>query len=316
MTPEDVTVEAFMDAMKPMLDLMKSEIVASQQATIVQLKESFLQQILQLNKTISEYTTRAVNLEEKMAALQKEMKEIKTVPKPTYATITGNNLPKKPPVRNTTSNPVNNQSTSKGHQEKAKKERLTQAKYPIAEREIVISFENGLKCEPTDENVFRALKTMNKVIAENKDLEKPPYIRAHFTLNNNLALTVGLDNCALDYELHLKVITESIKFVREGAAIVNEKWPKFLLYGIPTFGALEEIRNDVDIYHPKLKLGQTLRWLVPADKRTEKPVSTIVLAFIGTVTSKDIDRSLTVLNIVCHILPYYPYDPQTQCHRC
>jgi hypothetical protein len=64
---------------------------------------------------------------------------------------------------------------------------------------------------------------MNKVIAENKDLEKLPYIRAHFTLNNNLTLTAGLDKCALDYELHLKVITKSIKFVGEGTAIVNEK---------------------------------------------------------------------------------------------
>jgi hypothetical protein len=193
---------------------------------------------------------------------------------------------------------------------------LTQAKYPIAEREIVISFKNGLKCKPTDENAFRALKTVNKVIAENKDLEKPPFICARFTLSNNLALTAGLDNCALDYESHLKVITESIKFVGDGTAIVNEKWSKFLLHGVPTFGTLEEIRNDVEIYYPKLKLGQTPRWLAPADKRTGKPASTIVLAFIGTVTSKDIDRSLTVLNKVCHLSPYYPYGPQTQCHRC
>jgi CRISPR/Cas system CSM-associated protein Csm4 (group 5 of RAMP superfamily) len=103
---------------------MKSEIVASQQASIIQLKESFLQQILQLNETISEYITRVVTLEEKIAALQKEMKEIKTVPMPTYATVAGNNQPEKHPAQNTTSNPVNNQSTSKGHQEKAKKERL------------------------------------------------------------------------------------------------------------------------------------------------------------------------------------------------
>jgi hypothetical protein len=120
----------------------------------------------------------------------------------------------------------------------------------------------------------------------------------------------------LDYESHLKVITDSLKFVGEGTAIVNEKWSKFLLHGVPTFGTLEEIRNDVEIYYLKFKLGQTPRWLAPADKRTGKPASTIVLAFIGTVASKDIDRSLTVLNKVCHISPYYPYSPQTQCHRC
>jgi hypothetical protein len=61
---EDATVKAVTDAMKPMLDLMKSEIVASQQAAIIQLQESFLQQILQLNETIGEYTTRVVALEE------------------------------------------------------------------------------------------------------------------------------------------------------------------------------------------------------------------------------------------------------------
>jgi cell division septum initiation protein DivIVA len=64
------------------------------------LKESFLQQILQLNETISEYTTRVVTLEEKIAALQKEMKEIKTVP--TYTTVTGYNLRDKPSAQNTT----------------------------------------------------------------------------------------------------------------------------------------------------------------------------------------------------------------------
>jgi hypothetical protein len=46
-----------------------------------------------------------------------------------------------------------------------------------------------------------------------------------------------------------------------------------------------------------LKLGQTPRWLAPADKRAGKPASTIVPAFVGTVTSKNIDRSLTVLNL-------------------
>jgi hypothetical protein len=102
-----------------------------------------------------------------------------------------NHLPDKPSAQNTTSNPVNNQSTSTEHQEKPKKERLTQTKYLIAEREIIISFKNGLKCEPTDENAFRALKTVNKVIAENKDLEKPPFIRTHFTLGNNFALCDG-----------------------------------------------------------------------------------------------------------------------------
>jgi hypothetical protein len=134
---------------------------------------------------------------------------------------------------------------------------LTHVRYPIAEREIFISFKNGFKCEPTDENAFQALKTVNKVIAENKDLENPPFIRARFTLSNNLALTTGLDNCALDYESHLKAITEPLKFVREGTVIVNEKWSKFLLHRVPTFGTLEEIRNDVEIYYPKLKRGQT-----------------------------------------------------------
>jgi hypothetical protein len=57
---------------------------------------------------------------------------------------------------------------------------------------------NCLKCELTDETAFQALKAANKIVAENKDLEKPPFVRARFTLSNNVALTVGLDNCALD----------------------------------------------------------------------------------------------------------------------
>jgi hypothetical protein len=80
MASEDATVKAVMDAMKPMLDLITSEIVASQQASIIQLKESFLQQILQLNETTSEYTTRVVTLEEKIASLQKEIKRSRNPP--------------------------------------------------------------------------------------------------------------------------------------------------------------------------------------------------------------------------------------------
>jgi hypothetical protein len=117
----------------------------------------------------------------------------------------------------------------------------------------------------------------------------------------------------LDYESHLKVTTESLKSVGEGTAIVNEKWSKFLLHGVPNFGTLEEIRNDVEIYYPKLKLGQTPRWLAPADKRTGKPASTIVLAFIGTVTSKDIPLPMLTQYITyCHTTHY---GPQTQYHR-
>jgi hypothetical protein len=112
-----------------------------------------------------------------------------------------------------------------------------------------------LKCEPIDKNAFRALKTVNKVIKEIKDLEKPPFIYARFILSNNLALTTSLDNCALDYESHLKVITESIKFLGEGTMIVNEKWSKFLLHRVLTFRTLEEIQNDIEIYYLKLKLG-------------------------------------------------------------
>jgi hypothetical protein len=119
-----------------------------------------------------------------------------------------------------------------------------------------------LKCEPTDKNAFLALTAVNKVIEENKDLEKPLFIRARFTLSNNLVLTAGLDNCALDYGSHLKVITESLKFVGEGTAIVNEILPKFQLYGVQTFGTLEEIRNNVEMYYPKFKLGQIPQWLV------------------------------------------------------
>jgi hypothetical protein len=69
MVSEDATVKAIRDGIGPMLDLIKSEIIALQLATIVQLKESFLQQILQLNETISKFTTRVVTLEEKLATL-------------------------------------------------------------------------------------------------------------------------------------------------------------------------------------------------------------------------------------------------------
>jgi hypothetical protein len=54
MASEDAMVKTLMETMKPMLELIKAKIIASQQAVIIQLKESFHQQILQLNQTISE----------------------------------------------------------------------------------------------------------------------------------------------------------------------------------------------------------------------------------------------------------------------
>jgi hypothetical protein len=64
MASEDAAVKAFKDVVQPVVDVMKSEIIASQMATAVQLKEGFLRQILQLNETISKYTTRVATLEE------------------------------------------------------------------------------------------------------------------------------------------------------------------------------------------------------------------------------------------------------------
>jgi hypothetical protein len=53
MASEDATVKAVMDAMKPMLDLMKSEIVASQQAAIIQLKKVFSNKSCSLTRQLA-----------------------------------------------------------------------------------------------------------------------------------------------------------------------------------------------------------------------------------------------------------------------
>jgi hypothetical protein len=66
-----------------------------------------------------------------------------------------------------------------------------------------------------------------------------------------------------------------------------------------------------------IQLGQTPRWLANVENRKNKSHSTVVLAFLGSVTISDLgEREIGVENRSCTITPYIPCGPQTQCFRC
>ena len=201
--------------------------------------------------------------------------------------------------------------------QKKKVEMLVQAKYPLSEREIILSFAAPLNVPPTEKNADIALEKVNKVIVDHKDILQPPFTRARFTVNNNLVLTTGLTNCGMDYDAYLNIIVDAVRFLGHASARINERWSKFLVHGVPVDSSLESIRHDIESNYPNLKLAQTPRWLAPAIKRVEKIHSTIVIALLGSITLKQIGVSrLTVRNRPCKISEYVQFGPSTQCSKC
>lgn len=201
--------------------------------------------------------------------------------------------------------------------QKKKVETLVQAKYPLAEREIILSFTAPLNVPPTDTNADIALEKVNKVIVDHKDILQPPFTRARFTVNNNLVLTTGLNNCGMDYDSYLNILVDAVRFLGHASARVNERWSKFLVHGVPVDTSLETIRHDIESNYPSLKLAQTPRWLAPAAKRVDKTHSTIVIALLGSITLQRIGVSrLTIRNRPCRISEYVQFGASTQCTKC
>jgi hypothetical protein len=195
--------------------------------------------------------------------------------------------------------------------------KLVSSKYPITEREIIISFTEPLKAAPTETTADTALEKINKTIVDHKDIHQPPFIRARFSVNNNLVITTSNNNCGLDYDAYLNIIVDAVKFLGPATARINERWSKFLIHGVPTHSSLESIRYDIETNYASLKLAQTPRWLAKPENRKNKLASTIVIALVGTVTLKQIGATrLLVRNRFCTIGEYVQYGPQTQCTKC
>lgn len=347
-------------ALGPLLDAMKTEIMASHSLGINNLHEGLLKKIIELTETVNQSAARITSLENQLAQLKNEQRKLadtatKQTPKPVVPTFPAQQkataigltqwsqmFQRQQPSAQTpalsppdkkqgsTQPPPGQQlplpqkpSTQDGFQlvhrkkNKPKLEKLVQAKYPLAEREIILSFANPLNVPPTEKNADIALEKINKIIVDHKDILQPPFTRARFTVNNNLVLTTGLNNCGMDYDSYLNIIVDAVRFLGHASARINEPWSKFLVHGVPTDSTLESIRYDIESNYPKLKLAQTPRWLAPAEKREGKIHSTIVVALLGSITVAQIGVSrLTVRNRPCKISEYVQFGPSTQCTKC
>jgi hypothetical protein len=162
-----------------------------------------------------------------------------------------------------------------------------------------------------------ALTMVNKAIVDHKDVHKPPFIRARFNLGGNLILTTGYSTCGLDYEAYLRIITDSLSSLGSCTGRINERWSKFVLHGIPTVATMDEVRDEIETNYPALRLAQTPRWLTTEAQREEKPISSVVIAILGSITLDQIGtETLELRNRSCRLDNYVQFDSTTQCRYC
>lgn len=254
------------------------------------------------------------NLSEKIESLNNRLTDIEKRPLNnnsqqalTFANVIGSGLPQKPRIINLGGR-INNNAQ--------KQTKPLQPLYPKASREVVVSFVNAKEIVKERATEDRALTVVNDRL-EISSLKKRLFHGARFSIANNLVLTTGLHDCNSDLVGYLADIEDSLAFIGPATATISAPWSKFLLHGVPTHLALETIRRDVEAYCHNHKLGQTPRWLVTEDNRKDKEASTIVLAFLGSVTLADLGgRTLRVGNRSCTLTKYIQFGPQTQCLNC
>jgi hypothetical protein len=258
------------------------------------------------------------DLKNKMAILNKRIKDLESAPaKPStprsYSAVAGAGLPPRPQPTITATNTKTNSGIKKQDPKPAK---MLQSLYPRASREIIVAFSNVDTLVTGQMVEDKALESVNNAIA-NTPINKRLFHGARFSLASNLVLTTGLHETNEDLDDYLDVITKSVEFIGPATASLSVPWTKFLLHGVPTHLDLEVIRRDVEGYCSGAKLGQTPRWLATEADRKDKPASTIVLAFVGSVSFTELGgRTIRVGNRSCNLTRYISFSAQTQCLNC
>jgi hypothetical protein len=199
----------------------------------------------------------------------------------TYPAVACAGLPPRP-------QPINNSNTNTANkQPELKPVKMLQPLYPKASREVIVTFDNANTLTARQQVEDRALEIVNSALF-NSPNRKRLFYGSRFRLASSLILTTGLHETNEDLGDYLEVITKALTFIGPASATLPVPWTKFLLHGVPTHLELETIRRDVEGYCSGAKLGQTPRWLATEADRIDKPGSTIVRAFVGRVTIKDL----------------------------
>jgi hypothetical protein len=193
---------------------------------------------------------------------------------------------------------------------------MLQPLYPKASREVIVTFDNANTLNTGQQVEDKALEMVNSALV-NSPIGKRLLYGARFSLASNLVLTTGLHETNEDLGDYPEVIGKALTFIGPASATLSVPWTKFLLHGVPTQLDLETIRKDVEGYCSGAKLGHTPRWLATEADRIDKPASTIVLAFVGSVAMKDLGgRAIRIGNRLCNLTRYLSFGPQTQCLNC
>jgi len=163
-----------------------------------------------------------------------------------------------------------------------------------------------------------ALRRVNSVLVNNKDVAAPLFIRARVTIRGSIIFTTSNDQNNVVYEHNTTIIADALSYYGVCEQVeIGKRFSQFLLHGIPTHLSLSEISDSIATNYPQLVQGQTPRWLTTAERREHKTNSTIVMTLTGSVLKASIGRqNLIVCNRECQLYDYIAYGRSTQCHNC
>jgi len=207
--------------------------------------------------------------------------------------------------------------------------KLIPTKYPQAEREVTCHFKNDNSDDATGIQSTKsfaerqtmadvALRQVNSVLVNNKDVLAPPFIRARVTIRGSIVFTTSNAQNNVVYEHYTTIIADALSYYGKCEKVeIGKRFSQFLLHGVPTHLSLPEISDSIATNYPQLVQGQTPRWLTPANRRENKSNSTIVMTLTGNVKKASIGRqNLIVCNRQCQLEDYISFGRSTQCHNC
>jgi hypothetical protein len=113
------------------------------------------------------------------------------------------------------------------------------------------------------------------------------------TASSTLVVVVIDRQPATKYTPYLDILQEALRNaeIPVTVACVSKKWTRFILGTVPTNATFDEIRREVEMLYPEIRVGQFPRWLTTAEQRASKDASAVVLTVVGQETTKSIGRS-------------------------
>jgi hypothetical protein len=128
-------------------------------------------------------------------------------------------------------------------------------KYPKAEREVIVTFDEPKRPAGIDDRHLAdlALRDVNRAMLNFQDVKQFPFHLARVTANSNIVLTAAGNVRGVVYTDYVNIIADALKAYGACTAKVHEKWSKFLVRGVPTWLDPEGIRQDIELKYPGIR---------------------------------------------------------------